>query len=48
MVSSAWDLGLGYRFVNINEIEISDSVGTDNFDLGIQQHVIELGLGFRF
>lgn len=43
-----WDANLGYRFVNINNIEIMDSVGTSNFDLETEQHVLELGFGYRF
>lgn len=39
---------LGYRFVNINDIEIQDSISTDNFELGTEQHVLEIGVTFSF
>lgn len=42
----AWNLG--YRFVNISDVEIQDSIGASNFELGIEQHVIELGISFGF
>lgn len=37
---------VGYRFLNIDDAEIDDSLGSASFDLETQQHVLELGLRF--
>ncbi len=48
----AWHLGeassfsLGYRFVNIDDVEIEDELSGDSFDLETQQHGIEVGFAF--
>jgi len=39
-------LGLGYRFLNVDDNEIDDNNSTASFDLETEQHVIELGLEF--
>lgn len=39
-------LGLGYRFRNIDDVEIDDDEGDSEFDLETQQQSIELGLRF--
>lgn len=47
-----WELGtstalnVGYRFLNIDDAEIDDSLGGASFDLETQQHVAEIGLRF--
>jgi opacity protein-like surface antigen len=41
-------LHFGYRFLNIDDIEIDDDVGGASFDLETQQHVLEAGLIFGF
>lgn len=42
--SVSWNVG--YRFVNIDDVEIDDDVGMAGFDLETEQHVLELGLRF--
>jgi len=48
----AWQLGgntsvfAGYRFLNIDDSDIDDGIGTSSFDLETQQHVLEVGLLF--
>lgn len=46
--SRAWGINLGYRFVNIDDVEINDDVGSENFELETRQHVLELGVSFSF
>lgn len=41
-------LHVGYRFLNIDDAEIDDDVGSASFDLETQQHVLEAGLRFGF
>jgi opacity protein-like surface antigen len=41
---TSWSLG--YRFVNIDDVEIDDDVGDASFDLETEQHVLELGVRF--
>lgn len=41
-------LHVGYRFLNIDDAEIDDGIGSSSFDLETQQHVIEAGLIFGF
>ncbi|MDZ4773755.1 MAG: outer membrane beta-barrel protein [Planctomycetota bacterium] len=36
----------GYRFLNIDDAEIDDGIGSAEFDLETQQHVLEVGLTF--
>jgi opacity protein-like surface antigen len=40
----AWHLG--YRFLNIDDVEIDDDVGGASFDLETEQHGLELGYTF--
>ena len=40
--------GLGYRFLNIDDVEIDDDIGNADFDLETEQHAIEMGVGFHF
>lgn len=42
----AWNFG--YRFMNIDDVEIDDDVGDESFDLETQQHTLELGVTFGF
>lgn len=44
--SDSTALSLGYRFLNIDDVEIDDDLGAASFDLETQQHAIELGLTF--
>ena len=50
----AWRLGgetaltFGYRFLNIDDVEIDDDIGGASFDLETQQHGLEAGLVFGF
>lgn len=39
-------LHFGYRFLNIDNAQIDDSIANSSFDLKTQQHVIEAGLIF--
>lgn len=39
-------INLGYRFFNIDDVEIDDDVGDADFDLETEQHVLELGYTF--
>jgi opacity protein-like surface antigen len=39
-------LNFGYRFLNIDDVEIDDDIGSASFDLETQQHVLEAGLSF--
>jgi hypothetical protein len=34
--------------MNVDDVEIDDDTGNEDFDLETQQHVIELGLTFGF
>lgn len=38
----------GYRFVNIDDADIDDGLGSASFDLETQQHVLEVGVSFGF
>lgn len=48
----AWNFGastslhFGYRFLNIDDAEIDDDLGSASFDLETQQHVLEAGFLF--
>ena len=42
----AWNLG--YRFMNIDDVEIDDDTGDESFDLETQQHTLELGVSLGF
>lgn len=44
--SESTALNLGYRFINIDDTEIDDDIGTASFDLETTQHVAEIGLRF--
>lgn len=44
--SDSTALSVGYRFLNIDDVEIDDDIGSASFDLETQQHAIELGLTF--
>lgn len=44
--SDSTALSLGYRFLNIDDVEIDDDLGAASFDLETQQHAIEFGLTF--
>jgi opacity protein-like surface antigen len=44
--SLAWNLG--YRFLNIDDVEIDDDLGGAEFDLETTQHILELGASFGF
>lgn len=37
---------VGYRFLNIDDVEIDDDIGNADFDLKTRQHSLELGVGF--
>lgn len=39
-------LSLGYRFLNLDDNQIDDDIGSASFDLQTEQHTIELGLNF--
>ena len=39
-------LTLGYRFMNIDDVQIDDDVGGADFDLQTEQHTAEIGLRF--
>jgi opacity protein-like surface antigen len=41
-------LVLGYRFVNVDDVNIDDDLGGAEFDLETEQHVVEAGLRFGF
>ncbi len=41
-------LRLGYRFLNVDDVELDENAGDASFDLETRQHVIELGLLFGF
>jgi len=42
----SWNVG--YRFLNIDDVEIDDGgIGASSFDLETQQHVLEIGLRFQ-
>lgn len=45
-VSDNTAVSLGYRFLNIDDSEIDDGIGSSSFDLETQQHVLEVGLIF--
>lgn len=38
----------GYRFINIDDVEIDDDLGNADFDLETMQHIAEIGLRFSF
>jgi len=42
--ASSTALYVGYLFMNIDDVDISDDLGAASFDLETQQHVIEAGL----
>ena len=44
--SLAWNLG--YRFLNIDDVEIDDDLGGAEFDLETTQHMLEIGASFGF
>lgn len=44
--ASGMALNAGYRFLNIDDAEIDDSIGSASFDLETQQHIAEIGLRF--
>ena len=44
--SLAWNLG--YRFLNIDAVEIDDDLGGAEFDLETSQHLLEIGASFGF
>jgi opacity protein-like surface antigen len=44
--SLVWNLG--YRFLNIDDVEIDDDLGGAEFDLETTQHILELGASFGF
>lgn len=46
--SPEFALTFGYRFMNVDDNEIDDSLGGADFDLQTEQHVLELGLRFGF
>lgn len=46
--TQALAFNLGYRFVNIDDVKIDDDVGSENFELETEQHVLELGVSFGF
>ena len=39
-------IDIGYRFLNIDDVELDDTNGNADFDLQIEQHMV--GVGFRF
>ena len=39
-------VSLGYRFLNVDDVEIDDDSGTAAFELETEQHAIELGVRF--
>ena len=41
-------LSLGYRFLNVDDTDIEDTLSTDSFELSTEQHVVELGVTFGF
>jgi opacity protein-like surface antigen len=43
-MSDALSWNLGYRFLNVDDVEIDDGVGSSSFDLETEQHVIEIGI----
>jgi hypothetical protein len=43
-MSDALSWNLGYRFLNVDDVEIDDGVGSSSFDLETEQHVLELGI----
>ncbi len=40
-------LNLGYRFLNVDDAEIDDDLGSAEFDLQTEQHIVELGVRFQ-
>jgi len=44
---SATSWRIGYRFVNIDDVELDESDGDSSFELETQQHVLELTLHLR-
>jgi opacity protein-like surface antigen len=45
-VSDNTAFNVGYRFLNIDDAQIDDGLGSSSFDLETQQHVLEIGLTF--
>lgn len=43
-MTDALSWNLGYRFLNVDDVEIDDGVGSSSFDLETEQHVLELGI----
>lgn len=41
-------LFVGYRFLNIDDTQIEDGIGSSSFDLQTEQHTLEVGLRFGF
>lgn len=50
----AWHFGsrtalqFGYRFLNVDDVELDDDANDASFDLQTEQHVLELGIVFGF
>lgn len=43
-MSDALSWSVGYRLLNVDDVEIDDGFGSSSFDLETRQHVIELGI----
>jgi len=43
-MSDTLSWNLGYRFLNVDDVEIDDGIGSSSFDLETEQHVIEIGI----
>jgi opacity protein-like surface antigen len=44
--SSNMAINIGYRFLNIDDNQIDDGIGSSSFDLQTEQHTAEIGLRF--
>jgi opacity protein-like surface antigen len=47
-MSDSMSLLFGYRFIDVDDNQIDDDVGSSDFELSTEQHVLELGLRFGF
>lgn len=47
-LSTRTSLQVGYRFLNVDDAQLDDSLSSASFDLETQQHALELGLIFGF
>ena len=45
-LSHTTSLSFGYRFLNVDDVNIDDGAGDPSFDLETQQHALEIGLVF--